>query len=119
LTRVATRLATHPPELERAARDPDALGAALREQGAPYVWPRLWALSGREQAPRLSERAEAWLSSIRPDGERRCGFAAHGQGTSEVLKGTTGQSGKMADPARLFTILVPGSTGIRGARVTR
>lgn len=50
--------------------------AKLREQGAPYVWPRAWTLSGGANLPKQIEpRLVAWLASQPVQGERRCGGA--------------------------------------------
>ncbi len=47
---------------------------ALRDQGAPYVWPHAWSLSGANLRPLLESRLRAWLGSFDEGGQRRCGL---------------------------------------------
>ncbi|MEI7891555.1 MAG: CAP domain-containing protein [Myxococcales bacterium] len=72
LTQVARRAAE-----ERAhgtPMDSARLGHELRLRGAPYVWPRLWMITGHGlgDAPSLDALAP-WRASLHPLGERRCG----------------------------------------------
>lgn len=51
------------------------LTLALRSEGSPYLWPRVWAAQTSDPAP-IQQRIEQWLEAFDGDGERRCGMAA-------------------------------------------
>jgi uncharacterized protein YkwD len=69
-----------------ALRDEGEIRFALRAEGSPYVWPRLWTLQGTELlAPASVQRLDAWLSRFGNGGERRCGVAFVERGEQSVL----------------------------------
>lgn len=76
LNAVAGRIA------ERQARDLPPLDIAettfaLRAEGSPYVWPRLWTLAGQKlDRSDAHDRVQHWLSSFNDGGQRRCGVAS-------------------------------------------
>ncbi|MCC6215055.1 MAG: CAP domain-containing protein [Polyangiaceae bacterium] len=75
---LATAAAWVAAELAAGRETPEiaAVTYALRALGAPYVWPRLWTLSGGEvEAADLRARLERWRASFDDGGERRCGVA--------------------------------------------
>ncbi|HEY3497823.1 MAG TPA: hypothetical protein VGK73_24160, partial [Polyangiaceae bacterium] len=49
---------------------------ALRTEGSPYVWPRVWTLRGASAIAEAPSRLAAWSASHRDAGERRCGIAS-------------------------------------------
>lgn len=56
----------------------------LRAQGAPYVWPRMWTLTGPvAETGDARERMSAWLGSFPMSGPPRCGVARHVRTTKE------------------------------------
>lgn len=68
--------------------DPGLLASRLRMKGSPYVWPRLFCLSGPPQSSEeIQERVGAFLESFSDGGTRRCGFAAlpDGRGGEAVV----------------------------------
>lgn len=74
LERVAERL------VAKAARgeadvDSEELDFELRAEGEPHTWPEAWVLAPRAGSEDTSERARAWLATLAPTGERRCGAA--------------------------------------------
>jgi len=73
LSRVAAEIAG-PGRGGEKALDVDRISYALREAGAPYVWPRAWSFEGG--AGELGEartRMQRWLATFGDGGERRCG----------------------------------------------
>lgn len=85
LARVAERFARRQSQGE-ALRDGGEISFALRAEGSPYVWPRLWTLQGTELLSRGSvERLDAWLAGFGNGGERRCGVAFVERGEQSVL----------------------------------
>ena len=56
------------------AIDQTALVDLLRENGAPYVWPRAWVASARD-AHALERALATWTAAERVAGKRRCGVA--------------------------------------------
>jgi hypothetical protein len=84
LGRAARELAYEAGE-DGAILESSRVDAKLLEQGAPYVWPRAWTLTGganlsKQIAPRLG----AWLGSLPAQGERRCGGALVQMGPSRA-----------------------------------
>jgi len=80
LVRVATRVATR--ELGGHPLDVTELTFALRAEGVPYVWPRLYTLVGPSAAASASERLTTWLSGVTEGGELRCGIVQSRSGTA-------------------------------------
>jgi uncharacterized protein YkwD len=76
-------------ELEgKPALDAEDVTLVLRAEGAPYVWPRIWTLSGQLAGAHASERFAAWLAELDDGGARRCGVArADGPNGREVVVG--------------------------------
>jgi uncharacterized protein YkwD len=75
LTRVAARIA------ERELRDAPALEVAevafaLRAEGAPYVWPRVWTLRGKSAIREAPARLAARSARGGDAGVLRCGIAS-------------------------------------------
>jgi uncharacterized protein YkwD len=62
-------------ELRGSPVELSELGFALRAEGSPYVWPRLYTLSGARGLPEAREQVPAWLGSIDEGGELRCAIA--------------------------------------------
>lgn len=75
LARVAALVAVR--ELAGAPVELPELSFALRAEGSPYVWPRLYTLSGARGLPEANAGVPSWLASIEEDGELRCGIARH------------------------------------------
>ncbi|HEY3595331.1 MAG TPA: hypothetical protein VGL13_15700, partial [Polyangiaceae bacterium] len=73
---------------------------ALRREGAPYVWPRAWSLSGRGADRKSAEpRLRAWLAAFRGASHLRCGFA------STEAQGATSYAAVAVDaPADLYAL---------------
>jgi uncharacterized protein YkwD len=72
LAKVAARMAAG--QIDATAED---VGQALREAGAPYVWPHAWSVSGRGlDAQGAKRRFDAWLATLGQTNHRRCGFAS-------------------------------------------
>ena len=68
--------------------DAEDVTLVLRAEGAPYVWPRIWTLSGQSAGARASERFTAWLAELEDGGTQRCGIArAEGPSGREVVVG--------------------------------
>jgi uncharacterized protein YkwD len=74
--------------LERAARflaarelagrtplDAEDVALVLRAEGAPYVWPHAWTLSGGHASASAKERFASWLAAQSRAGDGRCGGA--------------------------------------------
>jgi uncharacterized protein YkwD len=59
----------------RAALDAEDIALVLRAEGAPYVWPHAWSLSGGRAGESASERFATWLAAMPRVGEGRCGGA--------------------------------------------
>jgi uncharacterized protein YkwD len=78
LARVALRIASG-----QMGTDSADVVDALREAGAPYVWPRAWSLSGRNlDMAAAKQRLDAWLSGFVAPNHLRCGLAStrtHGE----------------------------------------
>jgi len=77
--------------LERAARylagreldagkslDAEDVTLVLRAEGAPYVWPHVWTLTGSVAQGEAVERFRGWLAEQSKAGEVRCGNALVG-----------------------------------------
>jgi uncharacterized protein YkwD len=73
LERVAALVAER--ELQGSPVELPELGFALRAEGSPYVWPRLYTLSGARGLPEASAQVPAWLGAIDEGGELRCAIA--------------------------------------------
>ncbi len=76
--------------VERALPDLDGpeLVFALRTQGAPYVWPRAWAIDGNKLSEeRVLERFRAWLDKDDAVGTRRCGIRRFGSTEGRQIVG--------------------------------
>jgi uncharacterized protein YkwD len=73
LERVAALVAER--ELRGSPVDITELGFALRAEGSPYVWPRLYTLAGARGLPEAREQVPAWLGAIDEGGELRCAIA--------------------------------------------
>ncbi|MGC4086986.1 MAG: CAP domain-containing protein [Polyangiaceae bacterium] len=85
LGRVAMELAEGAAN-SRSAVPGDRVQAKLLEQGAPYVWPRTWTVSGGARLEReLGSRLSSWLAAQPNEGPRRCGGA--------VVRGPNGRIG--------------------------
>jgi uncharacterized protein YkwD len=67
---VAARLARR--HLERDLPEASEIAFALRAAGAPYVWPRVWALRGAGAGSEAVLRADAWIRSLSFEGDARC-----------------------------------------------
>jgi uncharacterized protein YkwD len=71
LARIALRIARG-----QTGIDSEDVAQAIREMGAPYVWPHAWSLSAPSlDIPGVEARLEKWLASFAEPGQRRCGFA--------------------------------------------
>lgn len=70
LEAVASSLAER--HLERELPDASEIALALRAAGAPYVWPRVWALRGDGAEREAVARAAAWLGALDFEGDARC-----------------------------------------------
>ncbi len=57
----------------------------LRQQGAPYVWPRSFARSQSDDPALAQPRLRSWLTSSVPVGEQRCGLALAWRGAQSSL----------------------------------
>jgi uncharacterized protein YkwD len=82
LERVAALVAER--ELRGSPVELSELGFALRAEGSPYVWPRLYTLSGARGLPEAREQVPAWLGAVDEGGELRCAIARR-VGDREVL----------------------------------
>lgn len=74
----------------RAALDQAALTSLLRDDGAPYVWPRAWIASARDDhsgpaTQRLAAALATWATTERPLGVRRCGVARGTNAAGETV----------------------------------
>lgn len=84
LARVAARVASR--ELRSAPTlEVSELAFALRSEGAPYVWPRLWTLRGPNAASEAGPRLDAWLASGNEAGELRCAVVAASDGDTQAV----------------------------------
>ncbi|MCA9645685.1 MAG: CAP domain-containing protein, partial [Myxococcales bacterium] len=83
------RVATHVANLQLGgAPEPDMAEVvfALRSQGSPYVWPRVWTLEGGSlDQDDVVKRIQAWVSRSRAEGQVRCGISKVSNGEHEVL----------------------------------
>lgn len=83
------RVATHVANLQLAgAPEPDMAEVvfALRSQGSPYVWPRVWTLeAGSLDQDDVVQRIQTWVRRSRAEGKVRCGIAKVSNGEHEVL----------------------------------
>jgi uncharacterized protein YkwD len=70
----------------RTSLDADAVTDVLRAEGAPYVWPHVWTLSGGH-ASDARERFARWLAALPHTNELRCGSALEATGSREVSVG--------------------------------
>jgi hypothetical protein len=56
--------------------DAESVARAIRQLGAPYVWPHAWSLSAPAlDIPAAHARLAKWLAGFAEPGQRRCGFA--------------------------------------------
>lgn len=84
VARVAERVANR--ELRAAPTlDVAELAFALRSEGAPYVWPRLWTLRGPNARAEAGPRLDAWLSDGNEAGQLRCAVAASSDGETQSV----------------------------------
>lgn len=67
-----------------AAPDQTTLDAMLRDHGAPYVWPRAWIASARDEAT-LEAALGNWVHAGHEHGARRCGVARARAANGEVV----------------------------------
>jgi len=75
LRRVAERIARRSLRGHPMLDGPE-LVFALRAEGAPYVWPKVWTLAGaKPDETEVLERWQRWLGSFSEGGTRRCGVA--------------------------------------------
>jgi uncharacterized protein YkwD len=75
LRRVAERIARRSLR-GRPVLDGPELAFAVRAEGAPYVWPKVWSLAGTEpEESEIRGRWQRWLGSFSEGGTRRCGVA--------------------------------------------
>ncbi len=58
-----------------AALAAEDIALVLRAEGAPYVWPHAWSLSGGRAGASASERFVTWLAAMPHAGVGRCGGA--------------------------------------------
>ena len=70
----------------RPPLDVDEITDALRAEGAPYVWPHVWTLTGGP-APDAGARFGAWRSALPRVNEERCGTARVATREHEVSVG--------------------------------
>jgi uncharacterized protein YkwD len=85
LARVAALVARR--ELEGSPVELAELTFALRAEGSPYVWPRLYTLSGAPGLAEAQEKVPGWHAQVEDDGgELRGGIARH-DADREVLAG--------------------------------
>jgi len=84
LDRVAAALAKRFAAGE-ALPDTVELELLLRQQGAPYVWPRSFARSQSGDPAAAGVRLQSWLASSTPAGEQRCGLAVEQRGPETSL----------------------------------
>jgi uncharacterized protein YkwD len=75
LARVAARVAKRELRAEPTL-EVSELVFALRSEGAPYVWPRLWTLRGPSAATEAAPRLDVWLASGNEAGQRRCAVSS-------------------------------------------
>jgi len=73
LDRVAAFVAAH--ETNGAPADAETATDALRAEGAPYVWPHIWLLSGQRLGDGAPARFGEWLAALPRVHELRCGSA--------------------------------------------
>lgn len=78
--RVARRELAEAPTLEVAE-----VTFALRSEGAPYVWPRVWTLRGPGARAEAGARLDAWLAAGNEAGQRRCAVAGAADESSEAV----------------------------------
>jgi uncharacterized protein YkwD len=84
LARVAARVAGR--ELRTAPTlEVSELAFALRTEGAPYVWPRLWTLRGSSAASEAGPRLDAWLASGNEAGQIRCAVASTSEAGTQAV----------------------------------
>lgn len=67
-----------------AAIDQPALVNLLRENGAPYVWPRAWVATARD-AHALERALAGWSSAEAAVGKRRCGVARSRDASGSIV----------------------------------
>ncbi len=82
LDRVAAFAAAR--EMSGAPADAETVTDAMRAEGAPYVWPHLWLLSGEHLGDGAPARFGAWLGALPRVNELRCGSALASGARSEV-----------------------------------
>ncbi len=84
------RVAAFVAERESAAGeelDAERVTDAMRAEGAPYVWPHVWLLSGRRLGDDATARFEQWLGALPRVSELRCGTALARGANGEVALG--------------------------------
>lgn len=82
LDRVAAFVAAR--ETNGAPADAETVTDAMRAEGAPYVWPHLWLLSGRRLGDSAPERLGEWVAALPRVSELRCGTALSSGARAEV-----------------------------------
>jgi uncharacterized protein YkwD len=72
---------------ELSTLDPNELVLAMRVTGEPHVWPRAWALTGRDlDFASTLRRFDEWSSTFPLSGDRRCGIGiGTGEGGREAI----------------------------------
>jgi len=104
------RVAAFVAERERtsgAAADADLVTDAMRAEGAPYVWPHVWVLSGKRLGDDAPARFGEWLGSLPRVNELRCGSALARGANGEIAVGVA--TDVLADVDALPTDARPGA----------
>lgn len=84
LQRVAARIADR--ELRGASSlEVAEVTFALRAEGGPYVWPRIWTLRGKTALAEAPALLAAWSSGHHDAGEQRCGIASKSRAGDAVV----------------------------------
>jgi hypothetical protein len=84
LARVAARVASRELRAEPTL-EVSELAFALRSEGAPYVWPRLWTLRGPNAISEAGPRLEGWLAHGNESGQLRCGVSSTSDGETQAV----------------------------------
>lgn len=82
LDRVAAFVARR--ETRGTPADAETVTDAMRAEGAPYVWPHIWLLSGQRLGEGVPARFGEWLATLPRVKELRCGSALASGARSEV-----------------------------------
>jgi uncharacterized protein YkwD len=70
-----------------ASTDAEDVTYVMRAEGAPYVWPHLWVLSGGHVGDDAGRRFASWLEALPHVNETRCGTAHASNRSHEVAVG--------------------------------